>query len=290
MNSLTQSMVRHAHAIAREVGACALMFDADIIEAPGDLEEVLREMNFRVILLNRNKEIPEVLDRDLCTILSVPDVPLSRTGQIKMSVLLGLSEKLFGRGDVVVCVTGVLASDRLDLLAIIRVGDEPEFLMTDESNPLPADVQPAVFEHVLRLASELAVEGREGRPVGALFVLGDHEKVLDFSRQSILNPFHGYPEEDRNLLSTKIDDTVKEYTAIDGAFVIRGDGIVLAAGRYLMPGARGAEPQRGGLGSRHESAAAITASTDAVAIILSQSTGTITVFDSGQVLTEIERG
>lgn len=289
MNILTHSMVRHAHSIARETGAKALMFDADTLESQHDLEQVLKEIDFRVVLLNRGKELPQVPNCEMCTILSVPRVPLSRLAQIKISVLLGVAEKIFERGDSIVCLSGAPSSDRLDMLAVVRVGDEPEFFLTDEINPLPPDVQPPVFEHVLRLTSELAIEGREGRPVGTLFVVGDSEKVLDHSRQSILNPFHGYDEEQRNLLRGDLDETIKEYSAIDGAFIVRGDGVVLSAGRYLMPKGKPAEPLRSGLGARHEAAAAITAVTDAVALVLSQSTATITIFNSGRIMTEIEK-
>lgn len=288
MNQLTQTMVRHAHAIARETGAKALMFDADTLDSRQDLEQVLKEVNFRVVLLNRGKELPEI-PPEFCTVLSVPKVPLSRLAQIKVSVLLGVADKIFERGDVIVCLSGAPSSARLDMLAVVRVGDEPEFFLTDEVNPLPPDVDPPVFEHVLRLVSELAIEGREGRSVGALFVIGDSEKVLENSRQGILNPFHGYDESERNLLSGALDETIKEFSAIDGAFVIRGDGVVLAAGRYLMPKGKPPEPLRSGLGARHEAAAAITAATDAVAMVLSQSTATVTIFNSGRIMTEIEK-
>ena len=43
--------------------------------------------------------------------------------------------------------------------------------------------------------------GREGKSIGAMFVLGDHEEVIKLIKQLILNPFHGYAEEDRNILN-----------------------------------------------------------------------------------------
>jgi DNA integrity scanning protein DisA with diadenylate cyclase activity len=44
-----------------------------------------------------------------------------------------------------------------------------------------------------------------------------------------------------------------------------------------------------GLGTRHGAAAGISASTDAVAICISQSTGTVSVYKSGQLVTDIQR-
>lgn len=289
MNKLTQAMVRHASDIAREMNAKAVMFDAEAFDTDEELANLLTQIDYKVVLFSREKEGSEVPLGDNRHLIAVPKVPLTRIGQIKVAVLLGVAEKLYERGDLIVCLSGGQSSDRLDMMAVVRVGDEPEFFLTNEASPLPPDVQPAVFERVLSIASELAVEGREHRPVGAIFVIGDSERVLENSRQLVFNPFHGYPEEERNILSNSLEETIKEFAAIDGAFVIRGDGVVLSAGRYLMPKGKPSEPLRSGLGTRHEAAAAITAVTDAVSITVSQSTSTITVFNSGRMMTEIEK-
>ena len=99
---------------------------------------------------------------------------------------------------------------------------------------LPEDVKPEVLERVLAVATELAVEGREGRPVGCLFVVGDTDKVDKFTKPLVLNPFYGYKEEDRNILNPFMDETIKEFSSIDGAFVIRGDGVVESAGSLIQ--------------------------------------------------------
>jgi DNA integrity scanning protein DisA with diadenylate cyclase activity len=138
------------------------------------------------------------------------------------------------------------------------------------------------------LASQLATEGREGRPVGALFVIGDSKTVLAQSRPLVLNPFHGYPESERNILDPNVEETIKEFSAIDGAYIVRGDGVVLAAGMQLVPATAG-QPLPKGLGTRHAAACAITASSGAVAIAISQSTGTISIFKSGDLVTDIHR-
>lgn len=289
MNKLTQSMVQHAYAIARDIGAKAVMFDVDAFESDEELQGMLLEVDIRVILISRRSEPVNLADAANITCLQVPKVPLTRLAQIKIAILLGVAQKVFERNDWIVCLSGSQVSDRLDMMAVVKVGDEPEVFLTNEASPLPPDVQPAVFQRVLSITSELAVEGREHRPVGALFVIGDSANVLENSRQLIFNPFHGYPEEERNILSNALEETIKEFAAIDGAFVIRGDGVVLSAGRYLMAKGKTAEPLRSGLGARHEAAAAITAITDAVAITLSESTSTITIFNSGRMMTEIEK-
>jgi DNA integrity scanning protein DisA with diadenylate cyclase activity len=142
---------------------------------------------------------------------------------------------------------------------------------------------------MLTLAGELGAEGREGRPVGTLFVLGDSDHVLDQSRQLVINPFFGYPEAERNVLDPHLEETIKEFSAIDGAFVVRGDGVILSAGRYLSPAAKPEEPLSQGLGTRHEAAASITVTTDALALCISQSTGTVSIYRRGRLMTDIAK-
>jgi DNA integrity scanning protein DisA with diadenylate cyclase activity len=76
--------------------------------------------------------------------------------------------------------------------------------------------------------------------------------------------------------------------AIDGAFVVRDDGVVSAAGVHLTPSALGAT-QPSGLGTRHAPPAAITASTSAVAVAISESTGMVSVFRAGQMVADIHK-
>jgi diadenylate cyclase len=124
--------------------------------------------------------------------------------------------------------------------------------------------------------------------VGVIFVLCDSENVLSQSRHLVLNPFQGYPESERNILDPRLEETIKEYAALDGAFVVRGDGVVLTAGTQLMPNAP-PPPLPKGLGTRYAAAAAITASTGALAITVSQSTGTLSIFKSGKMVTDIHK-
>jgi DNA integrity scanning protein DisA with diadenylate cyclase activity len=172
---------------------------------------------------------------------------------------------------------------------VLELGaDNTELFSLLDSGVLPGGVRPEVFERVLTLATQLAAEGREGRPVGALFVLGDSGRVLAQSRRLVLNPFAGYPESELNILDPDLEETIKEFSALDGAFVVRGDGVVLTAGTQLLPTVSHAL-LAGGLGTRHAAAAGITASAEAVALCVSQSTGTVSVFVSGKLLTDIHR-
>ena len=122
-----------------------------------------------------------------------------------------------------------------------------------------------------------------------MFVLGDSDRVLAQSRGLVLNPFQGHPESSRNVLDPALEETLKEFSALDGAFIVRGDGVVLTAGSYLIPSPAASTHLVSGLGTRHGAAAGISASTDAVAICISQSTGTVSVYKSGRLVTDIQR-
>src|SRR5439155_1331750 len=86
---------------------------------------------------------------------------------------------------------------------------------TPSAASFAASVAPEIFERVLALATQLAAEGREGRPVGTLFVVGDSERVLAQSRSLVLNPFQGHPESARNILDPAVEETIKEFAALD---------------------------------------------------------------------------
>ncbi len=290
MKTLTRSMVRHAHAIAREVGARVIMLYADVVEDDRDLTDLIQDVDFRVILVSRRVDFLAPGGwGELCSLVRVPDIAMTRAGQIKVATLVAAAENLIRVGDRILCLTGIDGSGTIDTIIVLDMGKELEMFGDTAADPLPAGVTPAVFERVLTLASELGLEGREGRPVGTLFVLGDCDCVLEQSHQLVINPFHGYPEQERNILDPRLEETIKEFSAIDGAFVIRGDGVVLSSGRYIAPRGKLEIPLPHGLGTRHEAAAAITATTNAIALCISQSTGTVSIFRHGRLVTDIQK-
>ena len=290
MKILTRSLVRHGHAIAREVGARVIVLAADVVEEDGDLADLIQDMNFRVILVTRRDDFraPDGWG-DMCAVVRVPNLPMTRAGLVKVATLVAAVEGLVVKGDRIVWLTGLDGSETIDTVFVLDLGREVEMFSTDAATPLPPDVKPAVFERLLTLASQLAMEGREGRPVGTLFVLGASDDVLAQSRQLVINPFHGYPESERNILDPRLEETIKEFSAIDGAFILRGDGVILSAGRYLVPQGRLAEPLPQGLGARHEAAAGITVATGSLALSISQSTGTVSIFKDGRLMTDIQK-
>jgi diadenylate cyclase len=147
------------------------------------------------------------------------------------------------------------------------------------------EYDPGVLESMIGLAVEIAREGREGRRVGTLFMLGDEDAVLSRSRPLILDPLLGHPESSRHITNLNLRGTIKELAQLDGGFVVSRDGIVLSACRYLdAAAALGDVPL--GLGSRHIAAANMSAVTKAVGIVVSESS-VVRLFSHGQLVGEI---
>jgi diadenylate cyclase len=139
-------------------------------------------------------------------------------------------------------------------------------------------------EELLQLAVEIAREGREGRKIGTLFVIGDVEEVLGRSRPLMLDPLYGHPDELLNVRRSEFRETVKELAQLDGAFVVNKQGVFVSAARYIdvEPGT----PLVAGLGTRHAAAASITGETRAVALVVSQSS-VVRVYARGEIRAEI---
>jgi hypothetical protein len=288
VEKISRHLVRHAQQLAREIGARAVLVYADAIRRDEELRQFLQGVDCRVILVGRSGEDDLPARFGPHVHVRVPDVHMTRAGQVKAAVLVCLARGLLQRGDRVICLAGVDGTGTVDGLLMLDLGTEPELFSLFETAAFAGDVAPEVFERALSLATQLAAEGREGRPVGTLFVLGDSDNVLAHSRSLVLNPFQGHPESERNILDPALEETIKEFSALDGAFVVRGDGVVLTAGSQLIPAA--AHPRLpGGLGTRHAAAAGITASTASVAVCISQSTRAVAVFRSGRLITDIHR-
>jgi diadenylate cyclase len=260
-----------------------------IVDDPDDLkvpDKILKRKD--LVLVVPEKTVDEDLKKQYKSILTLPSIKLSRLGKIKMTVMRSLAGHMLSHGDKIVCITGSTGLSALDSMLVLDIGKEYELLSSGEVNNISTQVRTEVFEELVTVATELANQGREGKPIGAIFVLGDTEKVMQISRQMIFNPFQGYPEEERNLLDPRLKETIKEFASLDGAFIIRDDGVVMAAGRHLNASLENQTlPQ--GLGARHAAAAGITSVTGATAIVISESTGTVRIFRNGSIFVEIEK-
>ncbi len=142
------------------------------------------------------------------------------------------------------------------------------------------------LDAVVRLAVEFANEGREGRSVGTLVVVGDADAVLDRSRQLILDPLAGHDSSLRHIDDRGFRETVKELAQLDGAFVVDDEGTWRSAARFIEVDLDAAKRLLAGFGARHAAADSISEQTNAVAVAVSE-TSIVRVFAGGKLRAEI---
>ncbi len=159
------------------------------------------------------------------------------------------------------CVTDVLAGAENTILC----GSRPPM-----THP-PADdmfvnsrADASVVRDVFEVAIELGKKGQKGKPVGALFVVGDAGKVMNKSRPLSYNPFE---KSHVHVGDPIVNVMLKEFSRLDGAFIISDSGKIVSAYRYLEPAAEGVDIPKG-LGARHMAAGAVTRDIMATAIVL----------------------
>jgi len=185
--------------------------------------------------------------------------------------------------------------DEADVACVARVFDENVDTVTrvttsefDRSGVYDLFVnsrpEPAVVRDVLEVAIELGKKGQKGKPVGALFVVGDAGKVMNKSRPLSYNPFE---KSHVHVGDPIVDVMLKEFSRLDGAFVISDSGKIVSSYRYLEPSAEGVDIPKG-LGARHMAGGAITRDTNAIAIVLSESDGLVRAFKAGELILELD--
>jgi diadenylate cyclase len=282
-----RAMIREAEKIARASRCSAILLFNDTFTNPAGANE--EPPRFRTVRIARYASVDSDIQQNKAdATIEVRSYSHHRLSQLRSAILIGLTRGLFSYADRLCCVGGLPGSNQFDTICVIDVEREFQSVITRE-DLLPSSVKIEVVERILGIAAELAVEGREGSPVGGLFVLGDTETVNSMIKPLVLNPFYGYKEEDRNVLNPFMDETIKEYSVIDGCFVIRGDGVVESAGSLIHAPSQYYQDLPSGFGSRHSAAAAISRAADCIAVVVSASNGRVTLFRHGVMMPLMEK-
>ena len=273
---VTRALIRNLLRFADDIDAEAIILFTDVFRNPALLGSFISK---KLVLATRAAEVPEALASKSRGVVKLARGDFSEESAVQLALLSAGAKGLLGAGRRVVAVCGERNSDTFDTVRI----ETPRLMISRIfSKAAKETVLPEVFERALQLMLELSEEGREGKPIGTAMILGDEEVVRDMTQQLTINPFRGYDENERNILDPALEETVKEFSALDGAFVVNRAGVLLAAGTYLSPPAEIRVDLVSGLGTRHRVAAAITKASRALAIVLSQSTGRVTVFRNGK--------
>jgi diadenylate cyclase len=224
-------------------------------------------------------------------VLNIDPGPTPTHEQMSVALLDAVAtEKLKPGAHVIAVYNGIGVEpnipEQADSISIIHLGEHLERLTAADLRKLDTQVPLETLRAVVELATEIAQEGREGKPVGTMFVVGDTEKVLTMSRPLNFNPFRGYSRKERDIRDKKVREQIKDLAQLEGAILVRRDGMAEAACMYIDAPADTVVISKG-WGTRHWSAAAISKKTKAIAVVISQSSGRVSIFQNGMVMLQI---
>jgi diadenylate cyclase len=218
-------------------------------------------------------------------LLNIPDSPVYE--RLTQALLESVADDLLNPGACVVALYSGFEVDTIDSVSVINLDEHLGRLTVHDLRQLETRVPLDTLKVTVDLAVDIGREGREGKPVGTLFVVGDHRKVLKHCHPLGFDPVRGYSVDERRLDDSKVRESVKEIAQLDGAFVVSSDGTIVSACQYISAPAAEITLSKG-LGARHWAAAAISRATGAVAIAVSESNGTVRLFQNGEVMLRIE--
>jgi diadenylate cyclase len=280
-----RDFLRSALSLASKNEVDHLLFIGDQRIAPDDLRG--RRCRKKLVYAVSSEKLMHELLAKKEKALVIPSYDYSRVERVKVALVSALSQGAFKEGDLVLCLTG-RAGRYVDTMMQMRIGGSLDDRVAIEGVKLGDQFNSQVVDALIQLALQIGQEGFEGHPVGTIIVIGDHNAVMEKSRQLTINPFQGLSEAERNVLDPKIREAIKNFSVLDGAFIIREDGVVLAAGRYLTATDEEVKIPLG-LGARHAAAAGITVGTASLALVVSQTSGAVRLIKEGNIVLELHQ-
>ena len=259
-----------------------------LLDAPTDWEALREHSNGRPVLVvaNTQEQLAGAQELGMATLaIDLEDEPVYE--RLTQSLLEGIGIGVLESGARVIAVYSGFEAGRIDSISDIRLNEHLGRLTIRDLRELKTRVPLETLKCVVDLAVEIGREGREGKRVGTLLVVGDTRKVLQKSHSIGFDPVRGYSKKERNLRDGRVRESLKEIAQMDGAFIVSSDGTIEGACRMLETTQVDITLSKG-LGTRHWAAAAISKSTHAIAVTVSESNGTVRIFQQGEVKLRIE--
>lgn len=218
-------------------------------------------------------------------ILNMADSPVIE--KLTQALLTGVAREVLAPGARVVVVYSGFEVDTIDSISYIELDEHLGRLTARDLRQLETSVPLETLKTVVDLAVEIGREGREGKAIGTMFVVGDTRKVVSHCQPAGFDPVKGYSRTERDLHDPRVREAVKEVAVLDGAFIINADGTVEKAAQLVDAPYANLTLSKG-LGARHWAGAAISKATASIAVVVSQSSGTVRLFQSGEIMLRIE--
>ena len=228
--------------VARQVAQTA---EADslllLLETPQDwvrLRQATEGLNV-LLAADRAADLAGAADAGFSIIqLVTSDSPVYE--QLTRALLESVADDLLNPAATVVAMYSGFEAGVIDSLSVIQLDEHLGRLTAQDLRQLETRVPLDTLKTAVDLAVSIGREGREGKPVGTLFVVGDHRTVLKHCHPLGFDPVKGYGTHERQLNDSKVREAIKEIAQLDGAFIVASDGTVVAAGRrhHAEQGAR----------------------------------------------------
>jgi diadenylate cyclase len=271
--------------LSRAVSADALLL---LVESPMDWDQLkgLAGKEKLLVAADVASQVEGAVEAGLSTVLlKMADAPVYE--KLTQALLESVADDILAPGAHVVAMYSGFEAGAVDSISVIHLSEHLGQLTSRDLRQLETRVPLDTLKTVVDMAVEIGREGREGKPVGTLFVVGDSRKVLSSSHPVGFDPVKGYSRKERNLDDPRVREGIKEIAQLDGAIVVSGEGFVEAAARYIDASAANITLAKG-LGARHWAAAAISRQTKAVGVAVSESSGTVRLFQDGEIVLRIE--
>lgn len=259
-----------------------------LLPGPTDWEALKRELDgLKIVITADNEE--EVAGAGVAgletILLDMPESPIFE--RLTQALLTGVAREILAPGAGTVVAYSGFDADAIDSISFIRLDEHLGKLTARDLRQLETSVPLDTLKVVVDLAVEIGREGREGKAVGTMFVVGDTRKVLAHSQPAGFDPVRGYPRAERDLHDARVREAIKEVAVLDGAFIVSPEGLVEKAAQLVDAPYADLTVSKG-LGARHWAGAAISKATHAIGIVVSQSSGTVRIFQGGEVVLRIE--
>ena len=242
----------------------------------------------RIIATTTNSVTYDRLKTAGLEVIRLPLHTVDKYTQIRHALAVVLRSSRVSVGDLVACAIGYdVFKEGGTLVILTEIEASTEKLAVSDLLRLTDGIQPKALEVAVLVACKIGRAARRGKRIGVIFMLGDSIKVLKGSKQLVPNPFKGHDKVNRMLTNPDIHDALVELSKLDGAFVLRGDGFIQAAGVFLTSPPTEVELVSG-LGARHAAAAAVTMRTKATAIAVSATDGNVRAFSGGKMVLKID--
>jgi DNA integrity scanning protein DisA with diadenylate cyclase activity len=249
------------------------------------LKKICGDLN--TVVVSTSEEVLEAASsKGLATVfVEIPDATVAE--MLTQALLDAVAQELIHPGATIVSVYRGFDQDNPDTLTVLKLSERLGRLTARDLQRLETKVPLDTLKVVVDLAVAIGREGREGKPVGTMFIVGDHRRVLEQSKPAGFDAVKGYNRKDRNLFDKSVRERIKEVAQMDGAFVVSSDGTVESTSRIIDTNPVELT-MTSGLGSRHYTGAAISKNTKAIAVVVSESSGTVRIFQNGQIVLRIE--